>query len=368
MAFRSPATVADAVDFLTKISREHEDSKAPADRHGIKLVLDMPYSSEKTDDYAAPVIPGMFVRSIGLYDALRLVCDAAGMKMHIRSDGRAVYIKPDYGDEDGLLTRSFNLPFSLCGVCGRIHDCLETQPAHASQPVDWQAFFTSMGVTWPAGSCVTPIDIIGKLRVTNHLKNLMLITQILDDWIVLPQRVDIQLEMVAFKLRDIEKLTAGKGVSFESLTALRKKGKTKPVSVAHIKTKSEQDAITKSTREMTWAAEPNWGTANDSNLATQEVGMILQVLPDIRETSRLIDLDIAVQWTAFKRWTTSRTASVSRQPVFETTTFLTQATVKNGDPILLGGCATPDGEWVHYGFLTATLTNVEPATKRETEP
>ena len=61
------------------------------------------------------------------------------------------------------------------------------------------------------------------------------------------------------------------------------------------------------------------------------------------------------------RWHSS--AEPLRQPVFESMSFQTQVTVRNGETILLGGSSTPDGERVYYGFLTVTLVDVQSTSR-----
>ena len=100
------------------------------------------------------------------------------------------------------------------------------------------------------------------------------------------------------------------------------------------------------------------------NFEMREIGMILQVVPErshdtIHDTS--INVLLNPQWTTLDGWETYPVAVASggthrtfpfRQPVFGVTSVQTQATVENGGTVLLGSTSTPDGEWVHVGFLT----------------
>ena len=383
VTFRPPATIIDAVHFFKQASLDYDTAETPADRRGVDFTLRLPGAST-SDPFACetndvPVIHALSARGISLYDAVKLVCDVTGMKMRISREG-AVLIVPDHGGEEGeLVTRNFDLPAPLCGVCGKLHDGPAGEPGCA-QSADWKPWLESMGVTWPGGSSATLLAAAGKLRVTNLTKNLLLIEDLLRDLVAPLRQVSVEVEVIAVRLRDVEKLAARGGVSPEALTALRKRGKVNLVSVARVTTKSEQEAIAKAVREVVYPAGQNGGEAGCSNgvapvagaalpgrFTTREAGMILQVVPSVWAGGELIDLTLSSQWLTLKRWETYPATLAGRwrastlplrQPLFEVTCFQTQVTVKNGETVLLGGSSTPDGEWVHYGFVTANVVGV----------
>ena len=387
-AFRPPVTIIDAVEFFIQASRDYDDPNIPLERRGVNFMLRLPHVSTGVmcdildpfadaarADHVAPEIPPMVTRLITLYDAIKLACDVTGMKMRII--GNVVCIEPNYDDMDGqLLTSTFALPPPLCGVCGRIHTHYETPDTHVAQPVDWKAFLESMGVAWPEGSSITPLAPVRKLRVTNRPKDLALIEQILEDIVEVPHQINVEMQIIAFRRADIEKLQLAGNVTRESLMPLRRKGKAKLMATASTVTRSGQEAIVKAVQEVIYPTE--WGMDN-TNAATastvgalmprdfemREVGMILQVIPELLSVSnQRINMMLNPEWVTLDRWETYP-ASVAtdrahkplslRQPVFTTTTFQTQATLENGEPILLGSSSAPDGAWIHYGFLKATL-------------
>ena len=101
----------------------------------------------------------------------------------------------------------------------------------------------------------------------------------------------------------------------------------------------------------------------------REVGMILQVVPEVAVgNGSLINVMLNPQWVTLDRWEsypadmaahrTHKTLWL-REPVFGVTSFQTQVTVEDGGTLLLGGSSTLDGEWVHYGFLTVKLIDVQ---------
>jgi len=279
------------------------------------------------------------------------------------------------------VTRSYNLPPFFCGVCGKVHDGHSAQPACANQTFGWKTWLESMGVTWPEGSSVAHLAAIGKLRVTNLLPNLSLIEEVLKDLNDSSRQISVEVAVASFRLRDVEKLMVGGDVSCERLMALRKKGKANLVSTACVITKTGQEAIAKSVHEVPFPFEKTRTAFVNTNVVTaveekthlnrfttQEVGMILQVVPTTWANGESIDLLLNPQWLTLNRrekypavlvdrWHSS--AEPLRQPVFESMSFQTQVTVRNGETILLGGSSTPDGERVYYGFLTVTLVDVQ---------
>jgi type II secretory pathway component GspD/PulD (secretin) len=98
------------------------------------------------------------------------------------------------------------------------------------------------------------------------------------------------------------------------------------------------------------------------NFTMREAGVILQVVPEIATPDAShIHVTIKPQWVTLEGWQfypaelasgrTHKTLAF-KQPVFGTTCFETQVTVEAGKTILLGSSSTPDGKWVHVGFLT----------------
>ncbi|MDD2598054.1 MAG: CopG family antitoxin [Kiritimatiellae bacterium] len=93
-----PATIIDAVDFFKQASRDYDDPTIPVERRGVSLILKMNAhekgEGELPDDPFAepsdaghtpeiPVLPRISARFISLYDALTLVCDAAGYQFRL---------------------------------------------------------------------------------------------------------------------------------------------------------------------------------------------------------------------------------------------------------------------------------------------
>jgi hypothetical protein len=383
VTFRPPATLIDAVKFFKQASRDYDNPEIPREQRGLSFALKLPVTVEASpvpeghaDPFASsavpavtnvvPVIAALSARFINLYDALKLVCDVTGMKFRIR-DG-IIWIEPLDDPDDDLITRLYPVQTSL-------RERMSGTGENSYQ--DWKAFFAQMGVNWPEGSSVSYLASIGLLRVTNTRENLDVFEQVLDDWTVHPVMAEVEVQIHAFRPEDIEKLRLSGGVSVASLTELRQKGKARPVASATVLTKAGNEAVVRSVREMLYPTELDSeggqmgrnGTSGDSakalmpcNFEMREVGMCLQVVPETSDNGSLIHLMLNPRWVTLDRWEsypanlaagwTHKTLPL-RQPVFGVTSFQTQVTVADGETVLLGGCSTPDGEWVHYGMLTA---------------
>jgi hypothetical protein len=383
MAFRPPATIIDAVKFFAQASRDFDRPEIPAALRGIDFVLKLPQGlpvpveGEGPDPFAAPsaapsanaapVIQAIGVRFISLYDAVKLVCDITGMKVRIR-DG-IVWLVPQAEPDGEWVTRFYPvLPHLYDGI--RIADGSRDDDSVQDQNV----FFESMGVKWPSGSSIRYLASIGWWRVTNTPENLETFEQVYDDLAVRPRMIEVDMQIHAFRPADIERLRLSGGVSAEALTALRRKGKSSPVASASVLTRSGQEALMRAVREMLYPTELD-GTSTGTVpcvFELREAGMILQAVPEVSAEGGAINIMLNPQWVTLDGWETYAADAVGgrthrtlpfRQPVFGVTSFQTQVTVEDGGTVLLGSCSTPDGEWVHVGFLTAKRMDVHAEEK-----
>ena len=149
----------------------------------------------------------------------------------------------------------------------------------------------------------------------------------------------------------------------------RKKGKSRQVASATALTKSGGAAIVKAVLEILYPSELRTDCGQEestvlmpSSFAMREVGMTLQVMPElVTPDGSHIRLTVKPQWVTLDGWKTypstlgagwaSKTLPF-RQPVFGLTSFEAQTLVEAGKTVLLGSSSTPDGKWVHVGFLT----------------
>lgn len=184
------------------------------------------------------------------------------------------------------------------------------------------------------------------------------------------------MQIHAFRFEDIEQVRLSGKMSVEALMALRRQGKSKPVASATVLTKSGQEAIMKAVQEVIYPEElltevdqTDCRIALQSapqalvpgHFTTREVGMTLKVIPEFLQNGTQINVDLIPKWETLERWQyfpADRAAGWRRktipfkQPVFETTQFETKTLVAAGKTVLLGSSSTPDGKWVHVGFLT----------------
>ena len=378
MKFSPPDTIIDALDFLKQASRDYEDSKIPIEKRGIGLILklhspakvvesdDDPFAAGESNSTDVPVLPAMTARNISLYDALRLVCEVTGMKLNLQNP--FVMIVPLEDPDSELISRDYT-------VLPLFSDRLYPPPEGS-----FEEFCAKMGVQWPTGSSVTYLEEFSKLRITNTHDNLAKFEQLLWDMNVLPTLVNVDMQIVAFQAKDIEKLQLAKNMTKEALLALQKAGKAKQVATTSAVVEPDQEAIVKVVQEIIFPSEFNVQIENASafgggvrmskavwvcepmNFTMRETGMILQIIPKVMEGG-LLCLNLRPQWVTLDRWETYGDGSTKkdpfRQPVFGVTSFETQVTLQDGDTILIGSSSTPDGKWVNVGFLTAKKLKVE---------
>jgi len=243
------------------------------------------------------------------------------------------------------------------------------------------------GVDWPEGSSLAFFYVKYRfsfiLRITNTPRNLDVIEKLLREWGFLHSipLVTIDLQIIAFRTKDIEKLQLSRSMTKEALFDLRKTGKAKVVSMASVMTRNSVEASVKAVQEVLYPTALKWegdpcdsnqvsrsGSLVPSDFVMREVGIILKVLPEIGEKEEIIYVTLFLERTTLERWETysatvategKHTTLQFRQPVFDVASLNTMVTMKDGDTILLGSGTTADGDWVHVGFLTVKLQDVK---------
>jgi len=227
---------------------------------------------------------------------------------------------------------------------------------------------SGLAVCLAATSCRTCHDAMAeKVVAEKDLREIMQDGDLASDTSPLIQ-ADVQI--VAFRLKDIEKLQLAKNMTTKALLGLWKAGKAKLVATTSVVGAPDKEAVVKVTQEMVYPSEFNvqisesggahfnfrravW-VPEPQNFTMRETGMVLGIIPKIEENAR-ITLSLKPQWVAFDRWDGGFLPHLPfRQPVFSATSFEMKITIADGDTILLGGSSTPasDGKWVNVGFLT----------------
>ena len=176
--------------------------------------------------------------------------------------------------------------------------------------------------------------------------------------------IQMDVQFVAFRMKDVEKLYLAGNMTKEGLFRLWQAGKAKLVSSASGVGLFDQELILKSVHEMIYPSEFNVttnGIIEPQNFTMRETGVILQVIPKFDERDQTITMTLRPQLVTLERWESCPTEIGSRwnrktlpfpQPIFACTSFETNLTMSEGETVLIGSTSMPDGEWVNAGFLT----------------
>jgi Flp pilus assembly secretin CpaC len=375
-----PFTIMDLIRQIKEAGNEYNDPELSEALRGINFVVKLPMnfwdqapSSTNADLFAANDtvtnnVPQSFTISshlYTLYDTLKLICDVTGMQFRIR-DG-IVWIFPVMCPSESLITRTYPL---WLPPRERINSDASNCTTNS---YNWKDFFAQMGMNWPVGASISYLSSVGCFRVTNTSENLDVFEQLYKVLGSVPRMVEVDMQINAFSSEDIERLRHSGEMSVEALMDLRRKGKARPVASATVLTKSGQEAVLKGIQEVIYPTElltAEAPVALDSgpqalmpgNFTMRETGMILQVVPEVASDDPYpIHVTIKPQWVNLEGWKSypaeraagwSHTTHPFKQPIFRTTGFETQTIVQKGETVLLGSSSTPDGKWVHVGFLT----------------
>ena len=241
--------------------------------------------------------------------------------------------------------------------------------------VKYQKFLSEQsGATWPTGSqIIHPLDDKAQVIIHNTRSNINKVEAFFARFTE-GRQVSVELEVFAFRVKDVDELLNGGGVSLESLLDLRKKGRAKLVTTARSVTSPGQETVVKEVQELLYPTELEYRAMTNQNSVTwalvpskfemREIGTILQVVPDFGESGTSIRLMLNPQLISLNRWETFDAFAGSkgdgqkvpmRQPVISASVIQTQLKMESGETVLLGGGKTSDGDWVQYHFLKAWL-------------
>lgn len=380
ITLRPPCKIIDAVRYFKEASIQYDKTGVPEAQRGVSFVLelsenfwDRTASSTNSDPFAAtapvtnsvPDIPRIIAARNTLYDILKLVCDVTGMQFRI-SDG-IVWIFPEICPSESFITRTYPLWLPP-------RDRSSSDASNCTtNSYNWKDFFAQMGMNWPVGASISYLSSVGCFRVTNTSENLDVFEQLHKVLGSVPRMVEVDMQINAFSSEDIERLRHSGEMSVEALMDLRRKGKARPVASATVLTKSGHEAVLKGIQEVIYptelltaeapvALESGPQVLMPGNFTMRETGMILQVVPEVASDDPYpIHVTMKPQWVNLEGWKSypaereagwRQTTHPFKQPIFRTTSFETQTIVQEGKTVLLGSSSTPDGKWVHVGFLT----------------
>ncbi len=128
----------------------------------------------------SPPLISFTALELTLRQALDLVTDQVGMQWRF-VDG-AIQIRPQgfFGDGN-FFSRMYDLaPSAIKRLDSYLPELWDVELSEQELSARWQAFFAQHGVTWPIGSSMQPLPLMGKLSVRNDATNLQRINQILN--------------------------------------------------------------------------------------------------------------------------------------------------------------------------------------------
>lgn len=183
----SDSSIADAVAHLQKKSIEL-DFEPDERRRGVNLIW-----NGGGGDAVQPV--NVDLRSVALGDALRAVCDSAGVRF--RSDGAVIIVSRTGGG--GMETRQFRVPpgFLATAASATPADAAATDPfatpnAASTRPkigrLDPKTFLEGLGVPFPDGARAGYNPSANLLTVTNTPDNLEIVAERVDGLVSTTQR------------------------------------------------------------------------------------------------------------------------------------------------------------------------------------
>ncbi len=404
------ANLRDVITFLVKHSQEFS-----ADRRGVTVIL-------KLDDWTPPVYTDCFCANsngipvgdplaadtnhvhaasteiplitfsaldITLKEALDYAVDIAGCKYSIR-DG-AVVIMHRNAPEGPIVVRLYDVLSSSIYRLRDIGSSMRQNQQGAFNklmgPRAWvkdeddlnlKSFFEEMGVPWPTGSYIKYVHGLDKLTVANTEENLAIFEDCLAMLNVHPYQIEIELAILAFDRQPLAELGPD-GVSTAALTALWTSGQAELLAAPRVLTQSGQAAAIKGCSEYIYPTEfgvSSIGGDTNTNstaaafmiepqdFATREVGVIVEVTPEISPDGNLISISLSPEFTEAPVWEQFGGTFVDAdgkahqinmpQPYFHTYKETSNVLVTNGKRLLIGGgIPSRDGQRLIYMLLTA---------------
>jgi len=259
-----------------------------------------------------------------------------------------------------------------------------------SGSTDYEQFFKDFGVHWPDGSSVQYLPTVGKLIIVNTLENHRILRTVLSVLDVSPLQIEIDCQFVALPRAAVEKAASSGRVSSAAVLSLVRDGKGMLLSSPKVVTRNGVEATIKGVVEIIYPTEftvggsgsaatnappSTGGTAvTPGGFETREVGVILQVVPDVTPDGNMINLTLAPQVVYPPEWQdhaaqvagakggdAARTAPMP-QPFFPVESIATTVQVYNGTTLVVGGgVPSQDGKTFTYMLLSAT--RIDPAGK-----
>jgi len=318
-------------------------------------------------------------RYISLYETIKIIAQI--MDLRERISGTTVILEPLDMPDGPIIRRLYRVKPTYMEGTIRPYEQVPNEDTPQSREEDQKAFFAAMGVGWPRGASIKYMGSVGKLAVANTASNLKAFEVVLAIIDVVPTQLEIDVHFVAFDKADIAKL-AQTEINMAGLMDLWTNGRAELLAAPKVVTKSGVEGVTKGVTEYIYPTEftvlraPGTNTnttaeaamkapaAEASGFEMREVGVILEVAPDVSPEGDLIDMTLTPQLVREPTWEDYGGKCVTgdgrewrlqmRQPFFPSYVLSTSVSVMSGKRVLIGGgTPTRDGKKVVYVFATA---------------
>jgi len=248
---------------------------------------------------------------------------------------------------------------------------------------DWLAIFEGLGVDLPPGASIAYHERLGLFQVKTTPEGQARMAKVLADLDLTPGQLRIGLELVAYRLGDIDDLSRGEGagrIDSESLGELRSEGKGRVICALQAVTLSGSETTVKSVREYIYPTEftvslrggatngdmtVSGCTVEPKSFETREAGCVFTVLPELNPDTGEVCLTIAPEWVSpdvtWREYGSSfvDAGGVTRhlpmkQPFFDTSSLTTCFNLLAGAEVLAGGgLPSRDRKEIAYWLISA---------------
>lgn len=369
------ASIDEIVKSLQRLSVE-----ADPEKKGVNLVLNL---ADTETDKAIRAIPKVTfsARDITLLDAMKLVALPDGTRYVVESN--AVVICPSYPANWPIVVTNYDVLSSFHDVVANVGWDESGKPGAHVDEFDprLKRLFAARGVTWPDGSYIRYLPIIGRLTVANTETNLALFWNALIGFFVVPFEIQIEVDFVAFEKTDLAKLGAG-GICQEALMDLWTNGQAELIAAPRVLTKPGQEASIKGVTECIYPSEyvmeltkttnmnpvTSGGVVRPASFQTREIGTTMRVMAEVSESGRMILVTATPEYTQEPTWQKysstwmtedgKNAAFETEQPFFHAHAVTTSVALYPGTTLLAGGgVPSNDGQKLIFMFLSAWLVD-----------
>ena len=250
---------------------------------------------------------------------------------------------------------------------------------------EWKTFFQKMGISWPADSDVTFNALTSRLVISNTESNLVAMERTLGmgPTPMVGSDFEFEVDFVLFNKKQIEELSRTKPLNTVTMLGLYTSGNGELVAAPVMRTKSGCESTIKGVVEYiypssfedggvtnvitpagtnTTAVVTNEAPCIPSDFVTREVGVILNILPEVAPSGDWVNLTVKPQMVFPPTWRDYGKSACSsddvkhrsrmEQPFFPVASIEQNITTRLNSTVLMGGgLPSPDGAKMLYLFL-----------------